>query len=1198
MLKNKSTIYLSILILTTFILFGFKIGDTDYSNYYYYQGSPYYLDQVSNSIFIELNSNLDESALNNLISSFPELKREQIFNLNQGKDFVFLDTELTSSDFRNLINILNRRHEVLNASPVFKVQDGKGNPNTLIGVEKEIIAQFKASVSDNEIDSYLNNKGMQIIQEFDLSGGKSYLIKIPDGEYSIDYANELYISGLVNYSEPNLFFTNLLNIIPNDPLFSQQWSHRNTGNNIPGGITGTAGCDMRTDSAWIISMGSPNVIVSIVDTGIDTLHEDLSSRIINGLSIDTYNNLPYAWDDQNHGTACAGIVAATGNNNLGVIGVAPMSRLFGVKIFNSAGNTNSTAIINGMIAAWQRGSWVSSNSWGGGSPISAADNAILDGVNLGRNGKGVLWSFATGNGNSALSWPSTNTNVLSVGGLSPCNQRKSTTSCDNETWWGANYGTGLEIVAPAVKIYTTDRSGTPGYTTGNYVPDFNGTSSATPNASGVAALILAVDSSLTWQQVRERICSTADKVGSYTYNQPGQLGLGGWNNEMGYGKINAYKALVETAALMGPTISHTPLPNTEQITGNYIVNCSIIPNGSALVLSELKLLWSKDNVSITDSVVLANTGGNNFTGNILSTGAGQYRYYIKAGDELNRTTTSPFGAPANLFSFVAAIDVIAPTISHTALGNVALIRWPVGITAQVTDNLGVGTVEGEIRVNGGSVTTFPMPNTSGNTYQGMFPSLTVEIGDMIEYRIKATDNSSQSNVAYNPASGYHMFNIIDTRGLVLVLDDDVTLAGRESNEKGGVADYVTPLGVSAALFTSTLNTAGFTADQFAFGSVDTSIFSGYDVIILSAGIKESSILSNAAVRAAIVRFTQAGGKTLAEGGEVGYAFRKSGTTIDLDPPFRREVLNDSAWVSDRINGNIAVTNPEQLLFNDPNSVPSSVTVTNGGSSGWGARDEVTILPGKPGVRRLANWSNTTTAANGSIIVYHPGNDTTKMRNIFFAFAVSQISPSTVAEALIENAVEQLMKDITIPVELTSFTASVIDNQVQLNWLTATEVNNSGFEVERKAGAGSFEKVGFIPGFGTTTELRSYSFVDQKVGVGLYSYRLKQVDFNGTFAYSEEVNVEVNPPLVFALEQNYPNPFNPSTMIKYSIPQDGFVNLFIYNLLGEKVATLVNSIQKAGRYEVNFDASRFASGVYFYSIEAGSYKSVKKMLLMK
>jgi hypothetical protein len=114
----------------------------------------------------------------------------------------------------------------------------------------------------------------------------------------------------------------------------------------------------------------------------------------------------------------------------------------------------------------------------------------------------------------------------------------------------------------------------------------------------------------------------------------------------------------------------------------------------------------------------------------------------------------------------------------------------------------------------------------------------------------------------------------------------------------------------------------------------------------------------------------------------------------------------------------------------------------------------------------------------------------------------------------------------------------------------------------------------------------------------YSYRLKQIDFNGTYEYSDEVAVEVTAPLEYTLEQNYPNPFNPSTVIKYTIPENGFVTLDVYNLLGEKVGSLVNGVQEAGRYEINFDASNLASGIYVYSLKSGSFTSVKKMLLMK
>ncbi len=186
----------------------------------------------------------------------------------------------------------------------------------------------------------------------------------------------------------------------------------------------------------------------------------------------------------------------------------------------------------------------------------------------------------------------------------------------------------------------------------------------------------------------------------------------------------------------------------------------------------------------------------------------------------------------------------------------------------------------------------------------------------------------------------------------------------------------------------------------------------------------------------------------------------------------------------------------------------------------------------------------------------------------------------------------------VPVELTSFAANVNGNSVSLIWSTATETNNNGFEVQRKSSNSSWINIGFVSGFGTTTEAQSYSFTDKDLAVGSYSYRLKQIDLDGTYEIYAGINVDVNAPVTFSLEQNYPNPFNPSTSIKYSVAQDGFVNVSVFNLIGEKVATLVNSNMKAGSYELSFNASQLSSGVYFYSIEAGDFKAVRKMMLMK
>lgn len=186
----------------------------------------------------------------------------------------------------------------------------------------------------------------------------------------------------------------------------------------------------------------------------------------------------------------------------------------------------------------------------------------------------------------------------------------------------------------------------------------------------------------------------------------------------------------------------------------------------------------------------------------------------------------------------------------------------------------------------------------------------------------------------------------------------------------------------------------------------------------------------------------------------------------------------------------------------------------------------------------------------------------------------------------------------VPVELSSFNANAFEDNVELSWITATEINNQMFEIERKSADGQFRTIGYINGHGTTTEQQTYSYVDQKLVSGKYIYRLKQIDFDGRFEYSKEVEVEVLGPVEYSLDQNYPNPFNPSTSIKYSVAKDGFVTLDVFNLLGEKVATLINSNVKAGRYELTFDASQLASGIYVYKINAGDFTSSKKMILLK
>jgi len=191
----------------------------------------------------------------------------------------------------------------------------------------------------------------------------------------------------------------------------------------------------------------------------------------------------------------------------------------------------------------------------------------------------------------------------------------------------------------------------------------------------------------------------------------------------------------------------------------------------------------------------------------------------------------------------------------------------------------------------------------------------------------------------------------------------------------------------------------------------------------------------------------------------------------------------------------------------------------------------------------------------------------------------------------------------LPVELSSFSASIVSEGIKLNWRTETEVSNYGFDVERQVGnrqsaVGKWSKIGFVEGYGNSNSPKEYSFVDNNISAGVYSYRLKQIDNDGKFEYSKVIEIDIGTPLDYELNQNYPNPFNPSTTIMFSIPEKGNVKLMVYNILGEEVVTLLDEIKEAGIHTINFNAAELRSGIYFYKLESGDFLMVKKMNLVK
>ena len=200
--------------------------------------------------------------------------------------------------------------------------------------------------------------------------------------------------------------------------------------------------------------------------------------------------------------------------------------------------------------------------------------------------------------------------------------------------------------------------------------------------------------------------------------------------------------------------------------------------------------------------------------------------------------------------------------------------------------------------------------------------------------------------------------------------------------------------------------------------------------------------------------------------------------------------------------------------------------------------------------------------------------------------------------------ELIMVDVTVPVELTSFTAQYVGSTTQLNWTTATELNNLGFDIQRSTNGNEFVTIGFVLGKGTTTQVQNYSYVDKTTSPNInYAYRLKQIDFNGSYNYSEVVNLGESNPLSFELLQNYPNPFNPSTTISIGLPVQSDVSLDVYNITGERVLSLYNGVLAAGNYNYTVDASNLTSGIYVYVLNAvgedGKNSTLsRKMTLLK
>lgn len=673
---------------------------------YYYKGSKVYYPTSNDRLIVGMEPGYSFAEFKIVVANDIGVSTDSLEEIIPNSQFLVRYGRNNQKDISGTITRLQQHPWIQFARPVFVTPSGNYN-----SYGTEFIVKLKPGTKVTAMKKLMETTGCSMIKKYPFQNDIYILTAGLKSNYDgLKMANVFYESGLFDYAEPNKIVHDALHIsLPNDPLYNLQWGHKNTG---VVGNGATIGADMKVPEAWEVTMGNPYIKIGVIDEGVDLTHPDLQANLLQGFNGATLTSNPGDGAPLRsagaHGTNCAGIIGAVANNNIGIAGIAPKCKIIPATIFGSTGAyLGDAAVAASFDYVRLAGADVISNSWGGGSVSSTIDAAINRAVTLGRFGKGCVVLFSSGNNNtSAVGYPANNSQVISVGGVNMCGQRKSGISavCDGENFWGSNYGNGLDVVAPSVKIATTDIQGSAGYnnsagTAGDYNTTFNGTSSACPNAAGVAALILSVDSSLSVAQATQILALSCDKLAAYTYtpNNDSNQPYGTWNEETGHGRVNAFTA-VQMAG-----------------TGNY---CSVQLLASATQFCNGPIVLSINNPDPGATYQIRKDGIVVFSGIAYTTASiGNYDATIVKGNCHATSNTISLINRINL-SVSASLDSVCAG-GNTQLNAVATYA-PINYC---TPTYSVGTVEGDY-ISHVSIATTTLNNTTtgaANPFYTVFP---------------------------------------------------------------------------------------------------------------------------------------------------------------------------------------------------------------------------------------------------------------------------------------------------------------------------------------------------------------------------------------------------------------------------------------------------------------------------------------------
>lgn len=629
-------------------------------NYYYYKSSKIVLQQRTDKIAIILNNkNYSQEIVRENLRNFVD-SRDSIKKLKPDVYILKYFTEKSFDEIKEHMNSISRNLYIVKFST--NVFYGSSKKVTQIPTDRFLV-KLKNENDEARLNAINVMNNCSIIGKFGNENG--FIIKTNSNvnKNALELSDIYYTTGIFEFAEPDFLYPEncLFLSVPNDPNFPKQWSLQNTGQTIQTGSTfafygdaaavnGIPGSDMNVTSAWDFTTGSDVIKIGVIDTGIDSLHPDFqqAGHLLSGY--DAVNNVnSSAIDIGWHGTSTAGIIGAVMNNSIGISGIAPNCKLMSILITDAEGNTYSSEAARAFDSAVAKGLDVLSNSWGGGTPSSIVTDAIDNAAVNGRNGLGCAILFASGNdGNNPPLYPSVLPNVLSVGASTPHDQAKSP-GTGNYFFWGSNYGENsigdLDVLAPT--SYVTLAAG------GGLDQFFWGTSASCPNAAGVAALILSINSSQTRAEVYNNLTRGCDKIDNVPYDIDKPFGK--WSHYNGYGRVNALNSVRLAAGVdvTPPVINHLNVSSSPSTYPTDVVVEISDQDGAPVPVSgsnQPKLFYKikRSTASWTsfDSLCSYSNSGNSFTFRIPSQGwETEVKYYIRARDITGNENTFPKHAP-------------------------------------------------------------------------------------------------------------------------------------------------------------------------------------------------------------------------------------------------------------------------------------------------------------------------------------------------------------------------------------------------------------------------------------------------------------------------------------------------------------------------------------------------------------------------